>query len=710
MRTNVLLATLGILLLTVPAALALVASDTAPGRALRGGPRVIEPTPLREGDAFLYVGSEDGPGDPFPGEYHVGIRVEPRGSFVDRMGDAREGDAYVVTVQGGSGDLALRCVVHPGTLAPLREDVLAGGSVSSGSTGQSPASGALGESFSTYEATNVTTSFGPACPWVDHLVAPRVTEGDRVHLGVVRPEHRDGPAGGVLSTPARRVDFHGRPALLVEHDAAEVYAARDGGEGRARHGWLRTTFAEGLPGPVQSETRVETTLENGTVVVATLRTELTGFEPGAGPARLPALDAEPPAMRPVPSRAYEPRGFDSAALGLPFPYDEARDAVTRDSSLGLAAWLEAHPDAFLSWAQYDRDVRLRQLKDAQTDGGWLLGFTSGGETYAVGTVRAALPPGLAGTLTNPAPEVGSSFFWENWESGVVVLGLPVVTAFPAGVAEGTAHAQVLGRLGFPLPEVRRVVYWAMGQDGDLAAALELDTLASGTGDGRGLHARLDPLAGGAVSLGATERDTTREGGFPALAPAILPAPVPAARRAAAFSFAGASPGAGLVGLGAATGVLGLLLVLKALAPFYTRLVRSRVLDQPARARLYDHVLAKPGLRQSEAVALLGLGQGAARRHLGVLCRHGFLVETRMGGMVGYYAAGRLPPEAARHAVLLQGESARRVYELLRAEPGLSLREAGRRLGLSAPSVLRHRRRLEKAGLLRDPSTVARREA
>lgn len=142
-----------------------------------------------------------------------------------------------------------------------------------------------------------------------------------------------------------------------------------------------------------------------------------------------------------------------------------------------------------------------------------------------------------------------------------------------------------------------------------------------------------------------------------------------------------------------------LLVKLALLPLYTRLQRGRLLDHPVRARMFDVVRAEPGIHLSALESTVGIAKGATRHHLDKLARHHLVFTVQEGGFTRCYVAGALPPEAARQHALLRAGSHQRVYELYVARPEISLREAARELGMSAPSVHRARRKLVAAGLL-----------
>ncbi len=124
-----------------------------------------------------------------------------------------------------------------------------------------------------------------------------------------------------------------------------------------------------------------------------------------------------------------------------------------------------------------------------------------------------------------------------------------------------------------------------------------------------------------------------------------------------------------------------------------------LLENAVRARLLADVRASPGVHRAALVALAGVGQGATRHHLDRLVRAGLLMETRDHGFVRYFVAADVSPERAREEAALHAGSNRRVLDALRAEPGLTLRQIGARLGITAPSVHRSVKRLREAGLL-----------
>ncbi|HVM45437.1 MAG TPA: hypothetical protein VM582_05825, partial [Candidatus Thermoplasmatota archaeon] len=107
---------------------------------------------------------------------------------------------------------------------------------------------------------------------------------------------------------------------------------------------------------------------------------------------------------------------------------------------------------------------------------------------------------------------------------------------------------------------------------------------------------------------------------------------------------------------------------------YSRLARPRLLDAGLRQRLHDLVASEPGIHTREIVRALGAGDGQAAYHLGVLAREKLIVAVRMRGMTHWFVNGRYPPTRARAIALLRDGTRRRIYDAVRAAPGVSLGE------------------------------------
>ena len=68
----------------------------------------------------------------------------------------------------------------------------------------------------------------------------------------------------------------------------------------------------------------------------------------------------------------------------------------------------------------------------------------------------------------------------------------------------------------------------------------------------------------------------------------------------------------------------------------TRIGAIGGLDHPARKRIYNHLTRLPGDHFRSIVRSLRLGHGAARYHLDILVRRGFLLRETTEGRCRYY--------------------------------------------------------------------------
>lgn len=137
---------------------------------------------------------------------------------------------------------------------------------------------------------------------------------------------------------------------------------------------------------------------------------------------------------------------------------------------------------------------------------------------------------------------------------------------------------------------------------------------------------------------------------------------------------------------------------KLLWPLYTRLERGQLLHHPVRRKLLELVTESPGIHLEAARRAAGIGAGSAAHHVHLLVGGGLVREQRAGRFRRLYPADVPPLVIARDAALRQPRAAA-LYELVRANPGLGLREASRRLSVPASSLQWHAERLARAGLL-----------
>lgn len=615
------------------------------------------------------------------------VQVEGQATVTDEFGLPRETNAYLVerAVETDDGPRATLHRCHDdGAIDAARRDLLGGYAA----TGETSFSTMMTFGETRLRNTTPLVSFrSDPCLGPNPLGGIRLREGERLSLldlrivfgliGHPAPLH-------TRSEPAASTTFHGRNALEFRWPFASL------GEDMPQ-GSIRAVVAAGLPGVVLLD--IEGLDEDGaTLVAARHRRELVAFERGAGP------EIVEPGYYDVP-RAHPGASFrksDALSPGddlfrLVFPYEEALDALKRDPSSGAAEYFRDNADAALLLAVYDAHASFHPARIGTTDGSWMLIFSAARDGAAFWL--AAHDTVRAGGATAPLP------------ARMVLTSGKVDDLFArsltneASVADAETLLGLVAAGGIHPPDVRFLLYVAAFDENviDGRVLLVSDVSHADPQDREGRVVWLDASRGrilaihsASVSAGparpilAMDEDA-RLDDEPAVASGFLAHP---------------AAGSGIAVVSAASGIAGLALLVKlVLLPLYTRLRRDRLLDHPVRARLYERVRIEPGLHRAELIEFAGIGDGATRHHLRQLVAHGLLVEIEDGGYARYYAAGEMPREVAlRHALLQRGRIAE-VHELYAAEPALPLREAARRLGMSAPSVHRARRRLVDAGLL-----------
>lgn len=170
-----------------------------------------------------------------------------------------------------------------------------------------------------------------------------------------------------------------------------------------------------------------------------------------------------------------------------------------------------------------------------------------------------------------------------------------------------------------------------------------------------------------------------------LGPGIVSSSPPSA------SVAGALPL--LAGGGLALGILLLAFVL------YSRLVRSRVLDDATRAAIIDVVTVEPGLHASGVRERIGKRGGVGEYHLDVLVRGGFLTSVATPGFRRYFVTGKHTPREMRVIAAMREGQNERLLGIIRAQPGIEMRMLAAEAGVSVPYVSRSVARLAEAGLV-----------
>jgi predicted transcriptional regulator len=151
--------------------------------------------------------------------------------------------------------------------------------------------------------------------------------------------------------------------------------------------------------------------------------------------------------------------------------------------------------------------------------------------------------------------------------------------------------------------------------------------------------------------------------------------------------------------GAALAVAFLAMAAKlALAPLFTRLRSSRLLEHPVRARLHEAVLAEPGIHYLRLQERTGVPRGTLDHHLRKLVEGGILHREQGQGFVCYFA-GVPDADALAAAPALKSEAARTLLRLIHGRPGTTAQHLAQELGVQPSSVAHHIDRMVQAGLV-----------
>lgn len=130
-----------------------------------------------------------------------------------------------------------------------------------------------------------------------------------------------------------------------------------------------------------------------------------------------------------------------------------------------------------------------------------------------------------------------------------------------------------------------------------------------------------------------------------------------------------------------------------LAPLYTRLARSEVLDHDSRHTIYGHIAAHPGAHLRQIKRELGVAHGTLLHHLQMLESQEYVRSVRDGMYRRYYTTGTVLPAATE-------DLGDRVLGHIRANPGTRNADICAALRKSPSLVAYHVSRLEQEGKLR----------
>ena len=172
------------------------------------------------------------------------------------------------------------------------------------------------------------------------------------------------------------------------------------------------------------------------------------------------------------------------------------------------------------------------------------------------------------------------------------------------------------------------------------------------------------------------------------------------------ALAAAHPKETAIAAGTATGVGTLAWLAKrfgwltSLVPLYTRLAPNRMLDNEARARVYEHVRQHPGAHPSAIAETLDLGWGTVVYHLARLEASKLVTCRAASHRKCYFAVGSELGADARAAVAaMSHDKAKLIVSTVRESPGITQKDLAARVGMSQALASWHVKRLVGSGVL-----------
>ncbi|MBS7288653.1 MAG: helix-turn-helix domain-containing protein [Candidatus Freyarchaeota archaeon] len=128
--------------------------------------------------------------------------------------------------------------------------------------------------------------------------------------------------------------------------------------------------------------------------------------------------------------------------------------------------------------------------------------------------------------------------------------------------------------------------------------------------------------------------------------------------------------------------------------------RMGCLEHPVRQEVYRWVCENPGAYFFEIANQLSIPTGTLAWHLRVLEAEGLLEKIKFGGRVIFYPKYLRDAKLEKALLLLRNKNARKIFDIIAANPGISQSDIVERFGLHHDTVRWHIKRMVKAGLVR----------
>ncbi len=141
----------------------------------------------------------------------------------------------------------------------------------------------------------------------------------------------------------------------------------------------------------------------------------------------------------------------------------------------------------------------------------------------------------------------------------------------------------------------------------------------------------------------------------------------------------------------------LLLSLKMFASLgFRRVLSSNVLDQDARAHIFEHIRRNPGIHLRGLATEMEMKMGTLRYHLNVLRLTHKITVTGNTASTRFYENNGTYSSVEQHILKhLRNETTRKILNVLLDRPTASRQDLAEAVGVTGPSVSWHMKRLEE---------------
>lgn len=135
-----------------------------------------------------------------------------------------------------------------------------------------------------------------------------------------------------------------------------------------------------------------------------------------------------------------------------------------------------------------------------------------------------------------------------------------------------------------------------------------------------------------------------------------------------------------------------------LAPLFTRLQASRLLNHPLRARTHEAIVQNPGIHHGHLRERVGIARGTFEHHLRKLVEGGLVTRHKEQGYVCYFV-GQPTKAQVLAAPTLKSHSAQAIHKRIQERPGITAQELAAEISVEPSTVSHHVSRMLKAGLI-----------